>query len=505
MCTTAKNLTSLLLVGAATRAETAVPSAGSPAWRREIAAAEAGLRGLASEFSETNRAMADESDTVYSLMQCVKAVVLRSGADLDSPQVGELRRGDKIKVLEAANVTHGGQEFVRVRCDRGWASLRSRQGNQMLEKSDDVITVPEYQLTPSGMAAEVNVGVRTRQLMVEEMQVVCPAGCSSGDLIVVNKPDGQQLQVQVPEGVSAGQPFVVKLAAGGTSQELVEQLTNQAVGSDELSASRTIRVCGKAASPKCLLTGLVVIVAVIVAVLVLVVFVGSRHETLASFHVVSGPCVISQGGRCVGRNYSDYMDDHGRSRWPSFGIDKIVDRCEIVVHGTGTLGPSRFDTVTYKSFLCSMHYVRGRRDAVGLGGSSCAPAGCGSHRFITYNTDPVDNTPGGPSCFVSFYDDVEYQQMEPGFSTGCYAGTSGPAAGTVLSDGETITWAAGVDDSRAQSYEYCESNWARHDQSHWRNCQSRNDTDGNCKYPNVNRASENNSASAHAGWEMCFA
>lgn len=122
--------------------------------------------------------------------------------------------------LEAANVTHGGQEFVRVRCDRGWASLRSRQGNQMLEKSDDVITVPEYQLTPSGMAAEVNVGVRTRQLMVEEMQVVCPAGCSSGDLIVVNKPDGQQLQVQVPEGVSAGQPFVVKLAAGGTSQEL---------------------------------------------------------------------------------------------------------------------------------------------------------------------------------------------------------------------------------------------------------------------------------------------
>jgi hypothetical protein len=57
-------------------------------------------------------------------MRVVKTAVIRSGAALDSPQVGELQRGDVIDVLETRQVsTADGTSMVRVRCAAGWTSV----------------------------------------------------------------------------------------------------------------------------------------------------------------------------------------------------------------------------------------------------------------------------------------------------------------------------------------------------------------------------------------------
>jgi len=43
------------------------------------------------------------------------------------------------------------------------------------------------------------------------MSVTCPPGVSSGQLIAITTPNGQQMQVTVPPGVSAGQAFQVSV------------------------------------------------------------------------------------------------------------------------------------------------------------------------------------------------------------------------------------------------------------------------------------------------------
>eukprot|EP01043_Picozoa_sp_COSAG02_P059319 COSAG02_NODE_7538_length_2969_cov_18.802091_1_plen_512_part_00 len=56
------------------------------------------------------------------------------------------------------------------------------------------------------------------QQQMQMMQVVCPAGCSAGDIITVTTPDAtgncQLLQVQVPEGTAAGATFVMRIPPG---------------------------------------------------------------------------------------------------------------------------------------------------------------------------------------------------------------------------------------------------------------------------------------------------
>ena len=45
--------------------------------------------------------------------------------------------------------------------------------------------------------------------MQQQVQVVCPEGCSPGDLVAITTPEGQQLQVQIPPGVTVGTAFLV--------------------------------------------------------------------------------------------------------------------------------------------------------------------------------------------------------------------------------------------------------------------------------------------------------
>eukprot|EP01043_Picozoa_sp_COSAG02_P061310 COSAG02_NODE_8214_length_2656_cov_2.452269_1_plen_249_part_10 len=97
-------------------------------------------------------------------------------------------------------------------------------------------------------------------------------------------------------------------------------------------------------------------------------FVGSGTDGV--FVATSGPCITSQGGRCVGRHYSEQVP------WPGGGDSGtggggIVERCEIFVLGAGTLRQSPlFDTVSYGPG--GGYPFNARHDAVGLGGASCA-------------------------------------------------------------------------------------------------------------------------------------
>lgn len=46
---------------------------------------------------------------------------------------------------------------------------------------------------------------------ITEMVVECPAGCNAGDVIVIEAPDGREVEVEVPAGVKSGQDFEVEL------------------------------------------------------------------------------------------------------------------------------------------------------------------------------------------------------------------------------------------------------------------------------------------------------
>ncbi len=65
----------------------------------------------------------------------IRTAILRGSVELDSPQVGELQRGDVISVLEVREIllnSPTGGRAVRVRCEDGWTSVKSRAGNKML-------------------------------------------------------------------------------------------------------------------------------------------------------------------------------------------------------------------------------------------------------------------------------------------------------------------------------------------------------------------------------------
>ena len=132
------------------------------------------------------------------------------------------------------------------------------------------------------------------------------------------------------------------------------------------------------------------------------------------------------------------------------------ERCEIVVLGAGVLDPpSLFDTVSYGP-SSNGNMFTARHDAVGLG-TSCATTDCTGE--------------ASTSCYVSFNYDYVGSGQDSAPPAGCYAGASGPPPGTVLAAGEVLTWAAAGDAQLAVgSY-----------------------------------GAASNRASAHGGWELCFA
>ena len=63
----------------------------------------------------------------------VRPSSVRAGCELESEQRGILREGEVVRVQERRELP-GGQ--VRLRVERGWVSLRSRDGTVLLRRPD---------------------------------------------------------------------------------------------------------------------------------------------------------------------------------------------------------------------------------------------------------------------------------------------------------------------------------------------------------------------------------
>jgi hypothetical protein len=72
-------------------------------------------------------------DAAASAYRCVKKAVLRESAGLQSTKVGTLQPGEVLAVLESCTVAGGtGPPLLRVRGAKGWTSVLSSSGNELL-------------------------------------------------------------------------------------------------------------------------------------------------------------------------------------------------------------------------------------------------------------------------------------------------------------------------------------------------------------------------------------
>ena len=97
-------------------------------------AAEHSETGRSVEPSEDGNGAADSAEQLAGEYKAVGKVAVREAAELDSEQSGALVIGEVIEVLESKTLESG---QVRVRFDRGWTSLTSKAGKQLLVKVED--------------------------------------------------------------------------------------------------------------------------------------------------------------------------------------------------------------------------------------------------------------------------------------------------------------------------------------------------------------------------------
>ena len=79
---------------------------------------------------------------VAARYRCVKKAALRQSADLSSSKIGTLQPGQTIAVLESCTVTTSGGSLVRVRSERGWSSILSTSGNELLVPDETASASP---------------------------------------------------------------------------------------------------------------------------------------------------------------------------------------------------------------------------------------------------------------------------------------------------------------------------------------------------------------------------
>lgn len=75
--------------------------------------------------------------------RCIKKAVLREGAALVSAKRGTLQPGELLAVLESCTIAGSGSgPLLRVRCAKGWTSVLSPSGNELLSPADLADAVP---------------------------------------------------------------------------------------------------------------------------------------------------------------------------------------------------------------------------------------------------------------------------------------------------------------------------------------------------------------------------
>ena len=87
----------------------------------------------------------------------------------------------------------------------------------LLDMEDALLppTLPDEEAAPyeaeAGGLADAAAVVELAEVETEAayMLVACPDGVAAGELIVVDTPDGQDLEVEVPEGIEGGMEFEV--------------------------------------------------------------------------------------------------------------------------------------------------------------------------------------------------------------------------------------------------------------------------------------------------------
>ncbi len=71
------------------------------------------------------------------------------------------------------------------------------------------------------------------------MSIECQEGCGPGDPIVIETPDGRELEVLVPEGVSAGEAFEVDVGPdmgddpGAASEDALDDELAMRMGAED--------------------------------------------------------------------------------------------------------------------------------------------------------------------------------------------------------------------------------------------------------------------------------
>ena len=175
-------------------------------------------------------------------------------------------------------------------------------------------------------------------------------------------------------------------------------------------------------------------------------YVFSPPNIFAGFTMLSGPCIVTRGGRCVGR-----PEGYGEN-----------EECAItVVHG-GPLGPCPvFDTVDYAAFTgCGATRTQSC-------GNRCPYYEARRDTLMVDSTGEIFSGPQGGGYCPTMPSNPCGQNGQPGH-VGC------PPNGTVLPQGSTLTWLSGAFGLPSTFQRECigkPTPWARAEgQSGWEIC-----------------------------------
>ena len=112
---------------------------------------------------------------VAARYRCVKKAALRQSADLSSSKIGTLQPGQTIAVLESCTVTTSGGSLVRVRSERGWSSILSTSGNELLAPDDAASASPGAAEADGDAEAKADANLPTNVIQSITIKEVSPS------------------------------------------------------------------------------------------------------------------------------------------------------------------------------------------------------------------------------------------------------------------------------------------------------------------------------------------
>jgi Ca2+-binding EF-hand superfamily protein len=160
-----------------------------------------------------------------------KTVLLRQGARVNSAKVGMLKVGDMIEVLEWRAV----DGVMRVRCARGWASLRSSNGTTLLKQVVISELLDDIDLDGDGQISKIEAkqymfktGLRIGPLELDMMWSVLDTDCN-GSVDVHELPALLDVTAQLQQGMKVGHALRLLKEKTTTQDKLVKTDDNDTI------------------------------------------------------------------------------------------------------------------------------------------------------------------------------------------------------------------------------------------------------------------------------------